>query len=116
MNEHDGTTMNKQLRDRRLNRRQRARVPVRLCVDERPYLGLTIDVSMGGARIRTDAPCVPSERLLVQLLEREGPVKVDAEVVYHLPREVGVRFLRLTSTSMQRLAAVVSGTHSLPAV
>jgi hypothetical protein len=80
-----------------------------LCAGERPYLGFTLDVSLGGARIKADVPCQPLERLVVQILARGGPVRLDAEVVRQSSDELGVRFLRLTSDSMQHLAAVVAG-------
>lgn len=92
-------------------RRRSSRCPVDLWVDElhqgAVYSQRATDLSLGGAFIDNRAPHSPGARvsLTFRLLDAEGAMRVEAEVVDHsAERGTAVRFVELTRQQRVRLA------------
>jgi hypothetical protein len=98
--------------DRRHERRSRIAVPVRVTVRGRLHMGLTVSLSTSGVRIKTDAPCLPRERVELQMLLQDSPLQAQAEVVRMTSVEVAFRFVSLGLHAFRTIAALTSAAPS----
>ncbi|MEZ4405000.1 MAG: PilZ domain-containing protein [Polyangiales bacterium] len=101
-----------------VERRQSARCPVDLWVDElhqgAVYSQRATDLTLGGAFLDNRAPHAPGARvsLTFRLLDGEGALRVEAEVVDHFSdRGTFVRFVDLTRPQRVRLANFLLATR-----
>ncbi len=98
--------------ERRRHRRTKLTVPVRVTVRGRPHMGLSVSLSTGGVRVKTDAPCLPRERVELQMLFEDAPLQAQAEVVRLTSLEVAFRFVGLELSALRTIAALMSGVPS----
>jgi len=94
--------------DRRRAKRAKVSLPVRVTVRGRPHMGFLVSLSTGGGRIKTDAPCVPHERVQIQMLFQNAPLQAFAEVVRLTSQEVAVKFEQLELEALRAIAALTS--------
>jgi len=94
--------------DRRQSKRTKVSLPVRVTVRGRPHMGFIVSLSTSGVRIKTDAPCVPRERVQIQMLFENAPLKAFAEVVRLTSLEVACKFESLELDALRAIAALTS--------
>ncbi len=75
-------------------------------------MGLSVSLSTGGVRVKTDAPCLPRERVELQMLFENAPLQAHAEVVRLTSLEVAFRFVGLELSALRTIAALLSGVPS----
>ena len=71
-------------------------------------MGFIVSLSTSGVRIKTDAPCVPRERIQIQMLFEKAPLKAFAEVVRLTSVEVACKFEGLGLEALRAIAALIS--------
>jgi hypothetical protein len=98
--------------ERRRHRRSKITVPVRVTVRGRPHMGMTVSLSAGGVRVKTDAPCLPRERVELQMLLQDASLQAQAEVVRLTSLEVAFRFIGLELEALRAIAALTSAAQS----
>ena len=94
--------------ERRRHKRSKITVPVRLTVRGRPHMGMSVSLSTGGVRVKTDAPCLPRERVELHMLLHDAPLQAQAEVVRLTSLEVAFRFIGLELSALRAIAALTS--------
>lgn len=72
-------------------------------------MGFIVSLSTGGGRIKTDAPCVPNERVEIQMLFEKAPLQAFAEVVRLTSVEVAFKFVTLELDALRAIAALTTG-------
>lgn len=78
-------------------------------MDEQRFDAECVDVSMGGAAVRSQAPVSAGKvvRFELSLGHDAGSVSIQAEVVRRAPSEVGLRFLALDRASLEAVLKLV---------
>jgi hypothetical protein len=72
-------------------------------------MGFIVSLSTSGGRIRTDAPCVPHERVEIQMLFQQAPMQARAEVVRLTSVDVAFKFVSLEFDALRAVATLTSG-------
>jgi hypothetical protein len=71
-------------------------------------MGFIVSLSTSGARIKTDAPCLPHERVQIQMLFEKAPLQAFAEVVRLTSVEVAIKFEALELDALHAIVALTS--------
>ena len=72
-------------------------------------MGFTVSLSTGGMRVKTDAPCLPRERVEIQMLLEHAALQAQAEVVRLSSVEVAFRFVGLDLDVLRAISALMHG-------
>lgn len=95
--------------ERRYHHRALVGASAWLVVDEQRFDAECVDVSMGGAAVRSQAPVSPGRvvRFELSLGYDAGSIAIQAEVVRLAPGEVGLRFLALDRASVDAILKLI---------
>ncbi len=75
-------------------------------------MGFTVSISTSGMRVKTDAPCLPHERVEIQMLLETAPVRAQAEVVRLSSVEVAFRFVGLDLNVLRAINVLMNGARA----
>jgi hypothetical protein len=95
--------------ERRIHHRVLAGAAAWLIIGEARYPAECVNISMGGAALRTDAPVSTGSILHFELslgLDR-GSVSIQCEVVRAAKTDVGLRFMALDRASLEAILALL---------
>jgi c-di-GMP-binding flagellar brake protein YcgR len=106
---HPSTDVSGRAPERRIHHRVLVGASAWLIVDETRFSAECVDVSMGGAAIRTEA-CVTTGTVVsfeLSLGMDRGSIIIRCEVVRAAPAELGVRFLALDRPSLEAILSLL---------